>query len=195
VNHIFDLAIPKAQMKKVALFLLFCSTILSSYAQKEENGRMLSVSYFTPFVTQPGIKVSTAFRLKEVKDNQLSIRPHFTWFMQSELHQNFILGGDISYTIRKPEKYFYLAPSVGVGYLLSIENTEGSVNLGSGDIEQERETLHYFLPTLNFELGKLPKKRLGYFFRAFWGRKMTGQEVNSAFFGAELGIIYAFKKK
>ena len=36
-------------------------------------------------------------------------------------------------------------------------------------INQEKENFHYFVPTLNLEWGKLPKKRIGYFFKGFFG--------------------------
>ena len=83
--------------------------------------------------------------------------------------------------------------SIGAGYLLARQKQGGTVNLGTGEIEDDVESLHYFLPTVNAGFRLIPKKKVGYYFKLFYGRKITGQQEDSVFFGLETGVNFNIK--
>lgn len=170
----------------------------SVYAQtKREMSPPILVSYYAPYGVQIGGKIGTEVKLKTWKKvrqdgseatSALLIQPQIGYFVKPGLRKSLLLETAFSYPFRKMNRRTYIAPSIAFGYLIGWENTEGSVNLGSGEIEQITETSHFFLPTANLEIGKLPKKHIGYFFKVFFGNKMHLELENASFFGAELGL-------
>ncbi|MEM6831074.1 MAG: hypothetical protein AAF551_11220, partial [Bacteroidota bacterium] len=75
------------------------------------------------------------------------------------------------------------------------QNIGGTVDLATGEIRFEKRSLNFFAPTVSIGFEKNKAGSIGYYFSAFYGRKFTGQEVNSGFTGAEIGMIFNLKKK
>ncbi len=187
-------------MKPITAILIFTLLSISVYAQlKEPQVSTLSISYFAPFAVQPGGRLGLDILLNnwrkepDVKASIWVIRPHIGYFVRPDLHRNLIIGSELGYKLQKPNKRAYWLPTIEMSYLLSSENVEGSVHLGSGDITQLKETYHYFLPALGITYGIEAKKRIGYFFKLFYGRKISKQLPDAAVFGTEVGIKFLFQ--
>jgi hypothetical protein len=69
------------------------------------------------------------------------------------------------------------------------------LNLGTGEIEYRYEALNYFLPNFNIGLGLEPKKYVGFYFKATYGRKISVHNANAAFVGVSAGVILKFTLK
>lgn len=82
-----------------------------------------------------------------------------------------------------------------MGYLLAFQRQDGSLNLGTGEIDYRYDASNYLLTTLNIGLGVAPKKHLGYYFKATHGRKLSIQNANAAFVGISTGLIVTFNSK
>lgn len=186
--------------RKISIvFLLLFSWSFALRAQVLDNGMPpISLSYYAPLAIQVGTRVGTAISLRNWepagRERVLLVRPQIGYFSQLGLHRNFVVETDLAFRLKKAKKRSYLSPSLGLGYINSVENIEGSVNLGSGEIDQKTENYHYFLPTINLEWGLVPKKNLGYFFKFFMGRKV-GAESDAAFFGIEIGLNFHITQK
>jgi hypothetical protein len=69
------------------------------------------------------------------------------------------------------------------------------LNLGTGEIDYRYDALNYFLPNINLGLGLEPKKHLGFYLKATYGRKISVHNANAAFVGVSAGIILKFTLK
>jgi hypothetical protein len=190
-------------LKKNILFSIFIG-LLSSSVLAQNNNKEWQVGYFAPYISNMGGTVGYAFDLKELGDNskeqrkskqRLQILTQLGYFTQTNVSQNFLLNPELVYRWNKLDKRFFLISSFGAGYLLAFQRQDGTLNLGTGEIDYRYDALYYFLPTLNFGLGVEPKKHLGFFFKATYGRKLSVQNANAAFVGLSSGLIIKFHSK
>jgi hypothetical protein len=190
-------------LKKNILFSIFIG-LLSSSVLAQNNNKEWQVGYFAPYISNMGGTVGFAFDLKELGDNskekrkskqRLQILTQLGYFTQTNVSQNFLLNPELVYRWNISNKRFFLTSSIGAGYLLAFQRQDGTLNLGTGEIEYGYDALNYFLPTLNLGLGVEPKKHLGFFFKATYGRKLSVQNANAAFVGLSTGLIIKFHPK
>lgn len=197
------MAIVFDQMKNNLLIFIFLLTNLSLLAQQEDKITPISIGFYGPYIIQPGIKIGTAFDLKEwkiekeqnLKSRKLFVSPQIAAFIRPKNHTSFILNVDVGYIIKKSQSNFYIAPSVGLGYLMTSQILSNTIDLSNGEInEKDRELRNYFLPTLNFELGKQATEKMGWFTKLSYGRKVSSKIENAAFFALELGVKFHLRK-
>lgn len=190
-------------MKKYILFSVFFG-ILSSFVLAQNNNKEWQVGYFAPYISNMGGTVGYAFDLRELEDNsteqrkskhRLQVLTQLGYFTQANVSQNFLLNPELVYRWNKLDKRFFLTSSVGTGYLLSFQRQDGSLNLGTGETDYRYDALNYFLPSSNIGLGVDPKKHLGFYFKATYGRKLSIQNANAAFVGISTGLIVTFNSK
>ena len=175
---------------------------LANYSMGQANSNTLSIGYYAPYGIQFGAKLGASFTLKNwdkesesSRVSKLSVQPQISYFVFPDVQHNVLLNNEIVYSLHKVDKRFFPMVSVGTGYLLAIQNTDGSVNLATGDISNNTETLHYFLPTFNLGFGIAPKKSIGFYTKAFYGHKIGSISENEAFFGIDLGILIQLQKR
>ncbi len=170
----------------------------------QERSTELSVGYFAPYGLQFGGKIGASFNYKQWKLNaedgaapihKLNINPQLGYFVNPDVQQNVLFNTELSYQRKKANKRFAPIAALGLGYLLAFQQLGGTVNLANGQIHTEKETLHYFTPTLNLGFEVEPKKSIGYYFKLFYGRKFGAQRVDSSIFGVEFGMLLKMKKK
>jgi hypothetical protein len=190
-------------LKKYILLSVFIG-VMCSVAVAQNNNKEWQVGYFAPYISNMGCIVGYAFDLKELGDNpnekrknkqHLQILTQFGYFTQTNVSQNFLLNPELVYRWNKSDKRFFLTSSLGAAYLLAFQRQDGTLNLGTGGIEYRYDALNYFLPTLNLGLGVEPKKHLGIFFKATYGRKLSVQNANAVFVGLSTGLIIKFHLK
>jgi hypothetical protein len=190
-------------LKKYILFSVFFG-ILSSFVLAQNNNKEWQVGYFAPYISNMGGTVGYAFDLRELEDNsteqrkskhRLQVLTQLGYFTQANVSQNFLLNPELVYRWNKLDKRFFLTSSVGTGYLLSFQRQDGSLNLGTGETDYRYDALNYFLPSSNIGLGVDPKKHLGFYFKATYGRKLSIQNANAAFVGISTGLIVTFNSK
>ncbi|MDP6909073.1 MAG: hypothetical protein QF371_06185, partial [Flavobacteriales bacterium] len=151
-----------------------------------------------------GGKIGTTLSLKEwdksidgkKRLHQLFASPQVGVFGRPSNHISVIINADIGYRFMT-KKDLYLSPSIGLGYMLSMQKTSVSVNLGTGKMSNtEREARHYFVPTGNLEVGhEALAKRLGWYLKFTYGGKLFSSVENAGMFAAELGIRIRLSKK
>ena len=184
-------------MKKNTLFLLV--SIWSLYAWGQQKSLPIHVSYYAPYFIQFGGKIGTTHSLKswkaeeKLRTQEIKLSPELAYFSNPKVQRNGMLNAIVTYTSRKDMGNLYPTYGLGLGYMLSSQRQGGAVNLGTGEIEYTNKIINHLVPTLNLGLAKDPKKKLGYYFRTFYGRKLTFGAENSAFFGAELGLNFRLK--
>ncbi|MFN4000346.1 hypothetical protein [Algoriphagus sp.] len=193
-------------MNLISKFLLFFvfTYLVSSALVAQNSNKEWQVGYFAPYLSNMGGTVGYAFDLKELGDNsteqrkskqRLQILTQLGYFAQTNVSHNFLLNPELVYRWNKSDKRFFLTSSVGLGYLLAFQRQDGTLNLGTGKIIYRYDDLHYFLPSLNIGLGVDPKKHLGFYFKATYGRKLSIQNANAAFVGISTGLIVTFNSK
>jgi hypothetical protein len=190
-------------MRRYILLSVFIG-VMSNFAVAQNNNKEWQVGYFAPYISNMGGTVGYAFDLKELEDNskekrkrkqRLQFLTQLGYFAQTNVSRNLLLNPELVYRWNKSDKRFFLTSSVGAGYLLAFQRQDGTLNLGTGEIDYRYDALNYFLPTLNLGLGVEPKKHLGFFFKATYGRKLSVQNANAAFVGLSTGLIIKFHPK
>ena len=184
--------------KRIVLLLFFLCTFLHTYSQEIP----LQISYYAPYGVQYGGKISTIFTYKNWPadstntqwSHQFQIGPQLAYFVFPQVQQNVLINAEFLFRTQKIGSRFYPLGAIGLGYLISVQQQDGTIHLGTGKVTHNSTTLHQFVPTVNLGFGVDPKKHLGFYFKAFYGGKTILKEENEALFGAELGLHIVFKK-
>ena len=176
--------------------LVFIPLLLHPTKSMGQNSPIpISLSYFSPYLLQPGLKVGTSFQLKDYsnkeKNRSLALSPQVAYFSQIGVSQSYLLNAEINLHRKLDSRKRFQTFGLGLGYLLDSENLTPSINLGSGSLgTNEKANNASFLPTLNYSLGMLPDKGPAYFFKAFIGQKFSFSQEGQFFFGLELGLTF-----
>ena len=189
-------------MKKTVIFLFII--LIGSNIIAQDKTIPIDIGYFAPYLIHVGGKIGTSFELKNWKpDNELdsqkthslSISPQIGYFVNPDVQKNLLINSELVYKRKKSISKMYLTSSIGLGYMLGIQNQGGTVSLAKGTIERETKAINYLVPTLSIGFAKDPQKIVGYYLKGFYGRKISSQVKDSAFFGLELGLKINLKKK
>jgi len=183
------------------LLVLFISDYL--IAQTNKRHVPISIGIYAPYGTQPGGNIGTHIDLKEwetekiskektyINSKKLFFSPQLGIFVRPKNHTSYILNVDIGYRMKRSNRRIYIAPSLGLGYILENRILGKTIDLSNGNnIDKDKELRHLLLPTLNFEISKEPKKQVGWFLKLSYGRKISSQIEDSAFTSLELGIKF-----
>ncbi len=193
-------------IKKI-FFIFFLSLVsFSLHAQTGLKELPLVIGLYAPYISQPGGKIATYINLKQwskknpeeenafEKANSLYVSPQVGAFVRPGNHNSLLLNADVGFKHLKRSRFF-TAYSIGIGYLNTFQIISETIDLGSGEtIGTDRERKGYFLPTINFELGKEAKKRIGWYSKLSYGRNVSTKQENSAFFALEFGLSIHLKK-
>ena len=186
-------------MKSTLIAFLCYITCLHAFGQEKPKSIPLFVGYYGPYFIQPGGKVGTLLSVRDwdkstdekQRLHQLYVSPQLSVFTRTNNHLSVAINADVGYRFIT-KKDLYLAPSIGLGYLISSHRMSASVNLGSGAIsEYEREIRHQFLPTGNLEIGhEAITRKMGWYLKLLYGGMLFGPTENSGLFAAELGMRF-----
>jgi hypothetical protein len=160
----------------------------------------ISVGYFAPYFINPGVRVSTAFEIKNWENSSndklktLSVSPQVGFWnvfvYQSEKSNNWALDAQLEYRSYNASRKFYGLASVGLGYHLTLDNSDLNVNIGTGGITPSTNTTHHFVPSIQLGFGQDFNDHLGYYFKIFTGQRFSSSAGNDLLFGGELGLSY-----
>jgi hypothetical protein len=176
--------------------------MFSVQAQKQDIAWQFG--YTAPYLTQSGATLGLASDIQAFTGNpddkphivrRLQVLTQVGYFAQINVSQNLLLNPELVYRRNVMNKRFYLSSSLGLGYLLSFQKRAGILNLATGETKYQRDALQYFLPNLNLCFGLDPKKNLGYYFKVYYGRKISAEHTQAAFFGLATGIVFKFPSK
>ncbi len=179
------------------LILMMGLTMSWSIQAQEFDYSSWSFSYYAPYAIQAGLKVgktipintwTTTTGKEQETDNSLLIQPQIAYFANPQVQQNYLANIELGYARTREDRKFYNIASIGLGFIYAQQFVDGSVAIGSGEVSHNKENINYFVPTINYEWGKKPKNKLGYYFKGFWGHRITGQRDNSGFLGLETGL-------
>lgn len=182
---------------KILFGLTVCLLLISNlFGQQTQN--TLQVGYFGPYFTNMGGSVGYAFTVKtwettptdkRNKTHSLQLLPQIAYYHQPRTAHNILFNQEVLYKWQKQDKRFYLFSSVGAGYILTIKRLDGTLNLGTGEIDYRYKQLHSFVPNISLGFGVAPRKAIGFFFKAYYGRQLRFGAVNTAFIGFSTGIL------
>lgn len=191
-------------MSKRILTIIFVLLALGSFqrALAQMENKAVNIGFYLPYFTQPGVKTGMSIPIKYweqkktdsiIKQRHWVVSPQLSYFTRPNNSHNFSISAEAGYKMKKKLKAFYHIPAFSLGYLLSLTKTEGSVNLGTGELEHSTETYHYFLPVVHYEFGWQTQKQTAYFLKFYLGRKIGGPSEDSGFFGSEIGFRWFLK--
>ncbi len=178
------------------------------FAQEIENNEghnrySIYAGLYSPYVIQPGIRLGLSIPFKSWNSetrkshriNCLDVVPRFAFFSQPDIQQNYFTDLTVEYRRYNPNKGLNPKVGIGLGYMFSLQNVEGSVNLANGSVEFNQRSLNSIVPTINIGFERNRKGKFGYYFTFYYGGKFTSKEVNSAFIGLETGVSLNLSNK
>ena len=185
-------------MRAAMFFSVFLLQFLNLNAQN--SGHSMSIAYFSPFGNQFGGKISIQKKLDKLSGNipffkEVYLSPQIITFTRPKIHTNGMVNFEIGSIKQVNGKKFFIAPALGIGYLISSRIVGGSTHLGNGEFKKDKETWSSVVPTLSISLGSRKGDSLGYYFKPFYGRNIYLDRDNSGFFGLEIGMSFDLKSK
>jgi len=184
-------------MKKIIIYTIVL--LVSANLMGQSSKMPITLSYFAPYGINPGLKIGTSHTAKEWRTNaetrlqKLEVSPQVGFWSASaysnNVHRTFLLDAQLEYRLYTKNEKRYILASVGLGYHLSLESPDLNVNLGTGEINRNRNIAHHFVPTFNAGFGHDLTDKIGYYFKAFVGERFNSTG-NDLLFGAELGLSF-----
>lgn len=184
-------------MKKTVLYIL--ALLISTNLMGQSSKMPISIGFFAPYGINLGLKVGTALELNKWENSDsdkfqtLSVSPqlgYFTYQSYENISNTIAVETSLDYRRYTNNQSFYGLGAVGLGYHAELQRVDASVNVGTGAITHNTRTNHYFVPTAILGFGKVPVKRLGYYFKGFVGQRINPSVGNALLFGAELGLTF-----
>ncbi len=159
------------------------------HAQAQE----LSLGYLGQVVVQPGVELNADFVLQDTLLGQPKLQLRFGggagYFAQVDVHRSFLADGYVG--IARHGKKLAHRLSLRAGYLRESELLEGSVNLGSGSIVNERREQHsFFLTQCGYRMSGRLSPILGWYGRFSYGLRFSGREQRRAMVFAGVGLTF-----
>jgi hypothetical protein len=182
----------------ISIFLSSSCTVIKAQSAHSE----WQLGYYAPFISNRGVAVGYAFEVVNRKSeqnseakrqNQIQFLAQGSYFTQLEVSHNYLVNLEWVYKWNVTQKRFFLSTSVGTAYLLSLQRQEGILNLSTGDIDYRYQAKNYFLPNVNFGLGIDPKKHVGFYLKATYGRTWSSQNAQATFLSLSTGMIVKFQ--
>ncbi len=195
-------------MKHIFSILFLTIISFSLFAQKEKREIPLVIGVYAPYTVQPGGKIGTEISFKEWKTEKtckettytnvksLFVSPQIALFVRPKNHISLLINSEVGFKYIKEKRNLYTAYSIGLGYLNAFQIVTATVDLSTGELyDRIRERQGYFLPTINLEFGKTPSKKVGWYSKVSYGRKISMNMDDSAFIAVEVGIKLHLGKK
>lgn len=182
--------------------VVLCALGHTAVAQKRATA--LQVSYCMPYVTHMGVTMGLPIDLnKEVtyaknstkRAARVQLLPQLSYFTQVGISRNLLLNTELGYIWNRTESPFFVVTSIGAGYLVASQRQETTLHLATGKMHDRSSTSHYLIPGIGFTAGLDPRRFLGYFIKATYGRKMGFENEHAAFFALAVGLIIKMKSK
>lgn len=184
------------KIKKILVYLILL--FISSNVIGQSSEIPISVGYFAPYGLNIGIKASTAFEINNWEDNAklstLSISPQVGYWSAfaygNDVNNSLVLDAQLEYRRYNANQTFYGLASAGLGYHLTLENSTIGVDIGTGQLNPSTTTSHHFVPSINLGFGKDFSDKLGFYFKAFTGKRFSSSVGNDFLLGGELGLTF-----
>ena len=181
------------------LILILIGISFSGSAYSQISKTPVSLSYISPYFSQPGAKLGAHFFLADVDkagiERQLSISPQIGFFSQIGISENYFLNAELSLLRKREGKKRFQAFGLGLGYLIDSKRLGPVVDLGSSVVSSgNRENNPFITPTLSYSLGLGPDQGPAFQFKLFLGKKLSFDDKGELFFGFETGIILNHNK-
>jgi hypothetical protein len=187
-------------MKRFLILLFFVLRFQEWTAQTRGAG--FELGYIAPYFTNAGFSTSYLFGLKKqalsshpADDKQRSIyfSLGMSYFAQQHVSRQVLVLPEMVFASIHPGRKWSVLPSLGVGYLLSFQKQEASLNLANGQMDYRYQTIHSVLPEIQVALLYQYKSCLGIFLRGFYGRKLSSTVPHTAFFGLSAGMRFTIQ--
>lgn len=163
----------------------------------------MSFGYIAPFGVEPGLNLASNIYARQttkpiVTDlpilskyiNKGFWQPQVAFFTRPKYNSNLLLSMGRGIKRNKRGSKSYSTASLGVGYLAQFEIVTTTVQLGSADIEKERERRDYFLPSISYTFGRNVKPYWGWYIKGMYGKQFSSKYESAGLFMLGLGFQF-----
>lgn len=167
----------------------------------QNSPKSIQIGYFAPYVTFTGFSLGYAHIFKEwnsssdsgeIRVHKLQFVPTVGYFNQWSVANGMLFNPEMMISRRMEKKRTYVSAHLGGGYMISAQRRGSTVDLGTGNVEYDIDWLHQFVPNLGFGFGIEPKKVIGIFTKAQYGRLIGGNRPPAAYFAVSIGLTVSF---
>ena len=163
----------------------------------QTTNRPISIAYFSQFGFQPGAKIATEFKLKELspstqatKHRHLFISPQIGFFVRPQNNTNLLFNADVGIKQQKEGRSSFSAFSLGLGYLHQLQISTVAIQLGDGGQSASRSNISYFLPTLNYAFGNQLSSNVDWYSKIGLGQRFGGNISSTTTILLEIGLQF-----
>lgn len=182
----------KMKPNLILSYLLLCFLLMTGTVIAQKQGSEWQLGYFAPYITHIGGTMGYSFDLKNSaqKRQHLQLLTSISYFSQIRVSNHIFLNPEVTYRWHTTGKRFFLSAAIAPGYLLSFQKQEGTLNLATGEIDYRYDVVNSFVPNLNAGLGIEPKKSIGFYVKASYGRRFNPESIQAAFMALSAGFIF-----
>ena len=185
------------------LFVLALSMIWLQSAHAEPPTSVdssIRIGVVAPYFVQPGLRAGGHFALTEdtVERNRrqrprlitrrIFVGPRLTWFTRINDHQSVALDVELGLSRMRNQSRLTSSFSLSLGYMRSAHITDLSVELGTGDVDRQWQARNHLLALFNYSIARNYERRTGWYAGLSFGRRMSYETADSAFFSIEAGV-------
>ena len=190
------------QRKRIIFSLILSLAALPLMAQSSSPGKHLEVAYFSQFLVQPGLSISSSIDLQSwgitggIAKRSLFVRPQFGYYFQANSHQSYLTNLAFGYAVQKRKRrgWAHQSLSLGIGYQLSAIQEGFSVSLADGARSaRNRVYTSGWMPSISYSQGIPIQPQLSGYYRLLIGQLFENTERTSATLFAEIGLRFYFK--
>lgn len=185
-------------MKKVVFGIL----LLFAFAKVDAQTSM-SIGYLAPYGIEPGINITGNFKFINLPEPSAMHperlpkylykgfwQPEVAFFSRPKYNSNLFLSAGRGIKRNKRGSKNYSTASFGLGYLAQFEIVTTTVQLGSADIEKERERRDYFLPSVSYTFGRNVKPSWGWYLKGMYGKQFSSKYESSGLLMFGFGLHF-----
>lgn len=185
-------------IKKLLFLILFSWINFASFGQVNS----VRLGYYAPYA-QFGINLGAEINVKTLfpdsttsykRVHKFTLLPQLGYYYQPDVQYNLFAQCEGIWISQKVNKRFLPFLGIGLGYMASFQKQVATIHLGTGEVNHTFKTLHRIVPTLNAGFGIEPKKRIGMYFKLFYGGRFTFSASNDAYGGGEIGLRFKLSK-
>ncbi|MCR9252463.1 MAG: hypothetical protein NXI20_18720 [bacterium] len=172
-------------------FTLLISIFLISGTISAQKLESVSIGYFGEILIQPGLKTGLNFNLKSLDDERnkwISGSTQIAFYSFPYDHTSLMANFESGYNWKKPDRKLGHYVGIGFGYAEQSKIESLTVNLGTGETENNRIWRTRWIPTVNYMARRDINESFGLFGKLSYGVVLSGIAESRAILFTELGV-------
>lgn len=170
---------------------IFLLIYLISYTWYSQSLESISIGYFGEILVQPGVKIGANFKLTDFNKsntNYVSTGVQVAAYTFPYDHTTLMANIASGFNWKKQHKKLWHYVGIGFGYAEQSKIESLTVNLGTGETENNRIWRTRWIPTVNYMARRDINDNFGIFGKLSYGVILSDIEESRAILFTEMGV-------